>query len=148
MPRRDALLATSNRSADTAKVNWRRKIFTCVLCITLLMQGVAAVAAAPVCAHQHDPQQAVVADVMPASHHTLHAASETNTAAQPHPQQHGACDCDQDCAGSCVLHSPGQLLPGDLFALSAPRHDAYPLHADERPYPTVVTPRLRPPTLS
>ncbi len=126
-----------------------------MLCLNLLLQGVASVIAAPLCPHHDGPQQATAADVMSASHHMLHgamphAAGDANTAraTQPHTQQHASCDCEQDCAGSCALHAPGKLLPHDLLTLSAPHHGAYPPHADEQPSPTVVTPRLRPPTLS
>jgi len=47
-----------------------------------------------------------------------------------------------------MLHAPGQFVPDALLALPVPHPSALPLHADERPRPTVVTPRLRPPTVS
>jgi hypothetical protein len=47
-----------------------------------------------------------------------------------------------------MLHAPGQFVPDELLALPVPQTNALPLHADERPRPTVVTPRLRPPTVS
>ena len=155
MPRWAPLLAAIDRSTDTGRVYWRRKILTCVLCLNLLLQGVASVVAAPVCPHHDKPQQTTAAELMPASHHMLHdrtmphAAGDANTAPAAHTHtQHASCDCEQDCAGSCALHAPGKLLPHDLLALAAPHHEAYPRHADEQQSPTVVAPRLRPPTLS
>lgn len=125
-----------------------------MLCLSLLLQGVASVVAAPVCPHHDKPQQTTAAELMPVSHHMLHgamphAAGDANTAPAAHAHtQHASCDCEQDCADSCALHAPGKLLPHDLLTLAAPHHEAYPRHADEQASPTVVAPRLRPPTLS
>tara|TARA_R110002073_G_scaffold55588_1_gene142174 strand:+ start:148 stop:555 length:408 start_codon:yes stop_codon:yes gene_type:complete len=135
-------------------VNWRRTFGTCALCIVLLVQGIAAVAAAPACTGHGASAPAGIDATMPTVHHAQHGVAKhadmnapADHAAHAHTD-HPSCDCGQDCARGCALHAPGQFVPDGLLALPVPHTNVLPLHADDYPRPTVVTPRLRPPTVS
>lgn len=82
-----------------------------------------------------------------AHHPPAQADSDLGALHDGHSPGHDpACDCDSACGDGCAVHSPGQLSTGNVLALSLPSRDTFASGADDHPRPTVVTPRLRPPT--